>query len=72
MTQYINFIFVVWYIVTPRTHTILGRTDASMVADVGVVSVRHSLEDIYQLMLMIWCRESLALRRLDRKNGGGT
>ncbi|XP_057373324.1 uncharacterized protein LOC130694273 isoform X2 [Daphnia carinata] len=27
-------------------------------------SVRHSLQDIYQLMLMIWCRESLALRRL--------
>ncbi|XP_046634957.1 uncharacterized protein LOC124314010 isoform X4 [Daphnia pulicaria] len=28
------------------------------------LSVRNSLEDIYQLMLMIWCRESLALRRL--------
>lgn len=35
----------------------------AMASDAGV-SVRHSLVDIYRLMLMIWCRESLALRRL--------
>ncbi len=48
---------------------IIDDGSSSMGADDVGVSIRHSLEDIYQLMLMIWCRESLALRRLDRPCG---
>ena len=32
--------------------------------------MRHSLEDIFRLMLMIWCRERLALRALSPRGSG--
>lgn len=32
-------------------------------------SVRHSLENVYHLMLMIWCRESRALHQFGMAGG---
>ena len=34
------------------------------------IGLRHCLESIYQLMLLIWCRETQALRKLHARRCG--
>lgn len=36
----------------------------------GDDGIRHCLEGIYQLMLLIWCRETQALRKLHARRCG--